>query len=266
MQDAYNRHINYLRISVTDRCNLRCRYCMPAEGITLLRHEDILNFDEIIEFTRIAVSHGVDKVRITGGEPLVRKGIIDLVRRIAAIEGIRDLSMTSNGVLLGKYARELKQAGLQRINVSLDTLDPLRYREITRTGDLSRVIAGIGAAAREGLSPVKINCVVKKSRLEKDAVEVAAFAMNHGCEVRFIREMDLARGIFYAVDGGEGGKCSTCNRIRLTATGDVKPCLFNPDAYNIRQMGAEEALLAAVHNKPACGTRNKSGRFSAIGG
>ena len=266
MQDAYNRHINYLRISVTDRCNLRCRYCMPAEGITLLRHEDILNFDEILEFTRIAVSYGINKVRITGGEPLVRKGIVHLVTGLSAINGIKDLSMTTNGMLLEKYARELKQAGLQRINISLDTLDPARYRAITRTGNLERVMAGIQAATNAGLSPLKINCVVKKSRLEKDAMEVAAFAMNHGYQVRFIREMDLARGIFYEVEGGEGGKCSTCNRLRLTATGDVKPCLFNPAAYNVRKLGHEEAFLAAVRNKPACGTRNKTGRFSAIGG
>ncbi len=134
MFDRFNRTINYLRISVTDRCNLRCRYCMPEEGIKLLRHEDILSFDEITGFTEVAVKHGVNKVRITGGEPLVRKGIVTLVKMIADIEGINDLSMTTNGVLLKDFAADLKTAGLHRVNISLDTTDPERFAYITRGG------------------------------------------------------------------------------------------------------------------------------------
>src|SRR5512140_3784894 len=127
MYDRFNRQIDYLRISVTDRCNLRCRYCMPEEGIHLLKHEDILTFDEITEFTRIAVENGIRKVRITGGEPLVRKGIVDLVRMIAEVKGINDLSMTTNGTLLEQFAKDLADAGLQRINISLDTVDPKKF-------------------------------------------------------------------------------------------------------------------------------------------
>ena len=146
MQDAYKRHINYLRISVTDRCNLRCLYCMPEEGIPLIKHQDILSFEEIEGFTRTAVHYGINKVRITGGEPLVRKDITSLVEKLSAIEGIDDLSMTTNGILLEKFAFPLKQAGLNRINISLDTMDPERYRGITRHGDLGQVLAGIEAA------------------------------------------------------------------------------------------------------------------------
>ncbi len=239
---------------------------MPEEGIPLLKHEEILSFEEILEFVKTAVSHGVDKVRITGGEPLVRKGTTEFIGRLSDIGGIKDLAMTTNGLLLEKYAKDLKQAGLHRVNISLDTMDPVKYREITRLGDLESVLNGIEAADKAGFFPVKLNCVVKTSRMEKDAVDVAAFAETHGYEVRFIREMDLAKGKFYQVDGGEGGKCISCNRIRLTATGDVRPCLFNPAAYNIRRMGNEEAFLAAVRNKPACGTINTSGYFSVIGG
>ena len=128
MLDRFNRHINYLRISVTDRCNLRCTYCMPEEGITLLPHEDILTFDEITEFARVAVKNGIDKIRITGGEPLVRRGITKLVEMIASIDGVRDLSLTTNGILLEKFAGELKAAGLNRVNISLDTIDPERFK------------------------------------------------------------------------------------------------------------------------------------------
>jgi cyclic pyranopterin phosphate synthase len=266
MLDGYNRNINYLRVSVTDRCNLRCTYCMPGEGIPLLSHNDILSFEEITGFVRTAVELGIDKVRITGGEPLVRKGIVELVGMLASIEGIRDLSMTTNGQLLQNFADPLKKAGLNRVNVSLDTMDPERFLTFTRIGSLNKTLEGIEAAKQAGLEPVKINCVVKKSRLEEDAREVEDYALKNGFQVRFIREMDLARGIFYRVDGGEGGKCITCNRIRLTATGDVKPCLFNPLAWNIREYGYRGALVRAVTNKPACGTVNKTGHFSNIGG
>lgn len=266
MYDPFNRHINYLRISVTDRCNLRCQYCMPAEGIHMLRHEDILSFDEIEQVTRIAVELGVTKVRITGGEPLVRKGITDLVRMIAAIPGIRDLSMTTNGVLLEEYALTLKEAGLQRVNVSLDTLDPERYRIITRGGDIGRVLAGLQAAKSAGLSPIKINCVVGSLNSESDASAIGDFGKKHGFRVRYIRQMDLSTGEFYVVEGGDGGNCSRCNRLRLTANGLIKPCLFNALGYNVRQLGAREAILKALENKPACGTVNHEEQFYNIGG
>jgi cyclic pyranopterin phosphate synthase len=139
MFDRFNRKLNYLRISVTDRCNLRCTYCMPEEGIKLFRHEEILSFSEIAEFTKVAVANGVTKVRITGGEPLVRKGITALVRMISDIEGIEDLSMTTNGTLLNQFAVDLRNAGLKRVNISLDTIDPEKFKAITRTGDINDV-------------------------------------------------------------------------------------------------------------------------------
>jgi cyclic pyranopterin phosphate synthase len=266
MLDRYDRTIDYLRISVTDRCNLRCQYCMPAEGIQLLRHEDILSFDEIVGVTRIAVEMGVWKVRITGGEPLVRRGITELVRMLAAIPGISDLSMTTNGHLLGQFAGELKQAGLMRVNVSLDTLDPEKYKLITRGGGIESVLDGISVAKKEGLAPIKINCVIGQYNDESDALALKRYCDENGFQVRFIREMDLANGEYYIVEGGDGGNCSLCNRLRLTSNGLVKPCLFNAIGYSVRELGVKQALLSALENKPKCGTFNEKEAFYNIGG
>ncbi len=266
MFDSYNRRINYLRISVTDRCNLRCTYCMPAEGIALMQHKDILSFEEIMEVVDAALALGVDKIRITGGEPLVRKGIVDLVQMIASKPGVQDLGMTTNGQLLENFAQALKDAGLHRVNVSLDTMNPEEYRKVTRGGEIDKVLKGIEASVKAGLSPVKINCVIVKSPAEPAAVEVAAFGKKYGLQVRFIRQMDLEKGEFYIVDGGSGGDCSTCNRLRLTANGMIKPCLFNDMEYNIREHGAHKALQLALGNKPSCGTINRHGEFYNIGG
>ncbi len=266
MYDNYNRKINYLRISVTDRCNLRCTYCMPEEGIKLLRHEDILSYDEIRDFTEVAVSRGVSKVRITGGEPLVRKGVIALVGMISEITGIRDLSMTTNGVLLKQFAHELKTAGLKRVNISLDTLDPEKFISITRNGNIADVLEGIKAAKDAGLSPVKINCVIKKSKEEPDAIAVTRFCKVNHLEIRYIHQMDLVSGFFSTVEGGTGGNCSLCNRLRLTANGKLKPCLFNDIGFDIRELGYNRALDLAVSLKPECGSKNITGTFYNIGG
>jgi len=266
MFDRFNRKINYLRISVTDRCNLRCVYCMPAEGIQLLRHEDILRFDEIVEVTKTAVKMGVDKVRITGGEPLVRKGIVDLVKMLAAIPGIKDLAMTTNGTLLHKFAQPLAEAGLHRVNVSLDTLDPEKYSQITRVGSLEGALRGIQAAKNAGLTPVKINCVVKRSSDEPDAQQVKKFAEEQGLPVRFIPQMNLETGEFGLVEGGEGGNCKKCNRLRLTSDGKIMPCLFSELGYDVRKLGAEKAINLALGNKPPSGTVNQVSHFSNIGG
>jgi cyclic pyranopterin phosphate synthase len=266
MFDSYNRRINYLRISVTDRCNLRCTYCMPAEGIPLMLHSDILSFEEIMEVVDAALILGVDKVRITGGEPLVRRGIVNLVQMIASKPAIQDLGMTTNGQLLEQFALPLKEAGLHRINISLDTMNPEKYKQITRGGDINKVLKGIEASSEAGLSPVKINCVILKSPAEPDAIEVAEYGKRNGLQVRFIRQMDLEKGEFYIVDGGNGGDCSTCNRLRLTANGMIKPCLFNDMEYNVREHGAHKALQLALGNKPSCGTVNKHGEFYNIGG
>lgn len=266
MYDGFNRKINYLRISVTDRCNLRCVYCMPEEGVVPLSHHDILSYEEILEVVRIAVSMGIDKIRITGGEPLVRKGVINLIREISKLEGIHDLSMTTNGILLEEFAEPLKEAGLQRVNVSLDSLDPMRYREMTRGGDLDRVLLGIKAALKAGLTPVKINCVIERSPDEPDAQSVMAYCQELGLQVRFIRRMNLAKGDFGVVTGGDGGRCSHCNRLRLTANGRIKPCLFSDLEVDVRALGPEEALKMAVLWKPASGTYSLSGKFYTTGG
>ncbi len=266
MYDRFNRKINYLRISVTDRCNLRCVYCMPEEGVELLSHNEILTFDEIVNITKTAVRKGIDKVRITGGEPLVRKGIVDLVRMIGEIDGIKDYSMTTNAILLGKYAQDLVSAGLQRVNISLDTLDPERFKMITRGGEIRKVFDGIKAAEEAGLNPIKINCVIKNNSQEPDAVEVAEFCKENSLQVRFIKEMDLETGEFSVVQGGSGGHCATCNRIRLTANGNIKPCLFSDIAYNVRELGCERAIDLAIGNKPQNGLENHTGKFYNIGG
>jgi len=264
--DRFNRNINYLRISVTDRCNLRCTYCMPEDGIQLLRHEDILSFDEIKDFTEVAVANGVTKVRITGGEPLVRKGITTLVRMISDIKGIKDLSMTTNGVLLKRFAHELRAAGLHRVNISLDTIDPEKFKTITRTGDIIDVFEGINAAKNAGLLPVKINCVVKESKEEEEAKAVTRFCKENNLEIRYIRQMDLVNGHFSMVEGGTGGDCSLCNRLRLTSNGKLKPCLFNNIEFDIRELGFEKAIKLAVELKPECGSKNETGAFYNIGG
>lgn len=266
MFDKYKRRINYLRISVTDRCNLRCTYCMPEKGVELISHRDILSFEEIVEVVKVGVELGIDKVRITGGEPLVRKGIVDLISMISSIEGIKDLGMTTNGILLDKFAKPLAEAGLNRVNISLDTMDPTRFREITRLGDIGAVLRGIQAAKVEGLTPVKINCVIKNSPQEKDATQVAAFCKENDLKVRFIKEMDLETGIFSKVIGGEGGHCAVCNRLRLTANGKIKPCLFSDLEFDVRELGVRQAYFDALGLKPKSGTENTVNKFSNIGG
>jgi GTP 3',8-cyclase len=266
MLDSFNRNINYLRISVTDRCNLRCNYCMPEEGVELMHHNDILSFEEIQEIVRVCVMMGVDKVRITGGEPLVRKGIVDLVKMLAAIDGIKDLSMTTNGTLLDQFASPLAQAGLQRVNISLDSLNPEKYRSITRVGEIENVMRGLEAAVAAGLTPIKINCVIKESREEPDAQEVEAFCSEHGFQVRFIKEMNLRSGVFSTVMGGDGGNCKSCNRLRLTANGKIKPCLFSDLEFDVRELGIEQAIIRAIGKKPESGTENLVNSFSNIGG
>jgi len=239
---------------------------MPEEGIKLFRHEEILTFNEIAGFTKVAVSKGVTKVRITGGEPLVRKGITALVRMISDIEGIKDLSMTTNGILLKQYANELRAAGLQRINISLDTIDAGKFKTITRNGNVSEVLEGIEAAKSAGLFPVKINCVIKESKEEEEARAVTRFCIDNNLEIRYILQMDLVKGHFSTVDGGTGGNCSLCNRLRLTSNGKLKPCLFSNLEFDIRELGFEKAIMLAAELKPECGSTNETDAFYNIGG
>ncbi len=266
MLDKFNRNITYLRISVTDRCNLRCTYCMPGEGIKLLDHNKILSFEEIVEIVRVGVSLSINKVRLTGGEPLVRKGIVDLVRMISSVEGIEDLSMTTNGILLNDMAEPLAEAGLNRVNISLDTIDPLKYISITRNGGIEKVFKGIEAAKKAGLEPIKINCVIFKNESEQNVRNVARFAEENNLQIRYIHQMDLRTGEFSVVEGGEGGNCSICNRLRLTSDGYLKPCLFSELKYDVRKLGIKQAFQLALDNKPRCGTFNKSDDFYNIGG
>jgi cyclic pyranopterin phosphate synthase len=192
LSDSFQRPINYLRISVTDRCNLRCQYCMPEGGVELMPHEDVLTYEEIIKIVRAASELGINKVRLTGGEPLVRLGLEELVRMLAAVEGIDDISLTTNGTLLTKHAQALHEAGLRRVNVSLDTLKPERFREITRCGNLGDTLTGIAAAKAAGLDPVKVNCVVMAGFNEDELVDFALKTRDEGWHVRFIEHMPVS--------------------------------------------------------------------------
>jgi len=266
MLDQYKRKINYLRISVTDRCNLRCTYCMPATGIHLIPHDQIISFEEILKIVEEGVRGGISKIRLTGGEPLVRKGIVTLVRMIAEIPGVEDLAMTTNGILLGEYAQSLAEAGLNRVNISMDTLSAKKYAEITRGGNIASVFQGIEAAKKAGLTPVKINCVVFKNKDEEDAQDVARFCRENNLQIRFIHQMNLETGDFSIVDGGDGGDCKNCNRLRLTANGEMRPCLFNDLSFQTKETGVSKAYQLALNSKPKVGTKSLSGKFYGIGG
>jgi len=174
--------------------------------------------------------------------------------------------MTTNGTLLDQFAGDLKKAGLQRINISLDTVDPEKYVYLTRKGDLNDVFKGIEAAKKANLIPIKINCVIKESKSEKDAMEVSEFCKSNGLELRYIKEMDLVKGTFSTVDGGSGGRCSSCNRLRLTSNGKLKPCLFNNTGFDIRELGYERAIKMAIEMKPEQGLNNNRDEFYNIGG
>lgn len=265
MLDPYKRSITYLRISVTDRCNLRCLYCMPGENVKFMPAEQILSQGEIIEAVKVAARLGIRKIRLTGGEPLVRLDIVDIVRGIRQVDGIEEICLTTNGTRLAGLAFQLKQAGLNRVNISLDTLNPEKFTRITR-GHLSEVLAGIDTALAAHLSPVKINFVRIKGVNDDDEQEIKNFCKEKGLQVRFIRQMNLQTGEFYPVEGGDGGNCNICNRLRLTADGTVKPCLFSNRGYNIRRLGIEQAFLQAVQHKPLRGVMSNVHSFYNIGG
>jgi cyclic pyranopterin phosphate synthase len=191
ISDSFQRPINYLRISVTDRCNLRCVYCMPEEGVTLMSHADILTYEEIYTVAKVAAGLGINKIRLTGGEPLVRAGLPDLVKMLAGIGTIDDISLTTNGVLLAQHTAALKEAGLRRVNISLDTLRPERFRRITRCGSLEDTLQGIEAARAAGLDPVKINMVVMAGVNDDEVNDFARKTVSNGWHVRFIEHMPV---------------------------------------------------------------------------
>ena len=229
LSDSFQRPINYLRISVTDRCNLRCSYCMPADGVRLTSHYDILTYEEIYNIVQAAAELGISKVRITGGEPLVRLGLSKLVRMLARIKGIDDISMTTNGTLLSSYAAELKQAGLRRVNVSLDTLKADRFEFITGQNRLEEVLEGIAIAKSVGLNPVKLNMVVMAGINDDELLDFGAKTISDGWHVRFIELMPVA-----------GGGTTASQFISVS---DMRKCL--------EQLGELEPCLAGIGNGPA---------------
>ncbi len=186
-----NRPISYLRISITDRCDMRCTYCMPAEGLEFLPHNSYLTDDEIVRVVRVAASMGVSKIRLTGGEPLVRPGLVGLVREIAALPGIREVALSTNAHKLERYARPLAEAGVKRVNISLDTLDAQQFARVTRGGSLTRVLAGIEAAEAAGLTPIKINSVVMRTMNDDQIIPLVAMGVRRGWQVRFIEYMPI---------------------------------------------------------------------------
>lgn len=200
MIDSYGRNINYLRISITDLCNLRCKYCMPEKGIEKIPHNEILRLEEIEELARVFVSLGVNKIRITGGEPLIRKGILNLIENIGKIEGLKDFAMTTNGIFLKKYARDLKNAGLNRVNISLDTLNEEKYRDITKGGDIKEVLKGIEEAKKVGLTPIKLNVVLIGGLNEDEIEDFVDLTKNEDIDVRFIELMPIGQAKDWSLD------------------------------------------------------------------
>jgi cyclic pyranopterin phosphate synthase len=300
--DSYGRLHDNLRVSVTDRCNIRCFYCMPEHDVEFVKRAEILDFEEIERFVRIAVGLGIVKVRVTGGEPLVRRDLPELIRRLAAIPGIRDLALTTNGVLLPGLAEPLYEAGLRRINVHLDTLDRERFIQITRRDEIAKVLAGLDLSKRLGYS-IKLNAVAVKNLVEPDVVPLARYARENGFEVRYIEFMPLdAQNLWdrgkvlladeiidtlsreiapltpvpdpdprapaseYAFADGIGRVgfiasvsrpfCLNCNRIRLTADGKLRYCLFaiqEDDVKSLMRSGASDEEIAALIRRNLAG-------------
>ena len=285
MLDGEGRLIEYLRLSVTDRCNCRCTYCMPAGGVPMLGHKDILSFEELTEVVGACAQLGVRKVRLTGGEPLVRRGLPELVRMIRAVPGVEELAMTTNATLLAPVAAELHHAGLDRLNVSLDTLDAARYAELTRGGSLEDALAGLAAARDAGFSRTKVNCVLMGGVNDADVPRLAELARTEPIDVRFIELMPMgpcagwpkarfvpAETVLEVVPGlvplrrdgvaelwhapGWAGNvglirpmshrfCDGCSRIRVTADGRLKPCLHSAAEIPLRGLHGE-ALLSEL--------------------
>jgi len=265
MRDAYGREITYLRISVTDRCNLRCRYCMPEEGIKLLSHDDILSFERIEEIARAAVHIGITKIRLTGGEPLARRGIVDLVAKLGNISGLPMLAMTTNGTMLAPIAAALASAGLDSVNISLDTLDPERYRSITRWGKIEDALEGFAAAIGAGLA-VKINMVVMEDTTEAEIVAMRDFARSSGAGFQTISRYSLQE---MKKDGDEFDRpppCAACNRIRLMANGVLRSCLHSDIDIKVDFSDIEGSLKAAILGKPARGAVSSTLSVGQIGG
>jgi len=300
--DTYGRRINYLRLSVTDRCNMRCSYCMPSHGVSKLSHGEMLSYEELVRVAREAVALGIEKIRITGGEPLVRKGVVGLIERLADIPGLKELVLTTNGLLLGEMALSLRRAGVRRLNISLDSLNSKTFAAITRGGELHKVLDGIAAAEVAGFPPVKINMVVMRGINDDEVLDFASLTLQQGCTVRFIEYMPTigekgwdslriegseilerigrhyplvplvsaemagparnfkirgAAGAIGIITPISGHFCDSCNRIRVTAAGVVKGCLFTGEGTDLKPFLStadngelREALHRIVSGKP----------------
>lgn len=292
--DSYQRRIDYLRISITDHCNLNCLYCRPLGGRPVTTHEMILRYEEILRIVRVAIGLGVKKARVTGGEPLLRKGVVDFISRLSH-SGIDDLGLTTNGILLKEFARPLREAGLNRVNISLDSLDPRNFQRITGSDGLGEVLAGIEEARAAGFEKIKINTVLIRGNNENEILDFAELAFSRGLEVRFIEYMPYLNGKewqkdlylqaeevkkvinsrfplepagkqdkpgvaeMYQTKGGRGTIgfissisqhfCESCNRIRLTADGKLRNCLFSDEEIDIRgpmRDGVSDSELAEI--------------------
>ncbi|MEA3545820.1 MAG: GTP 3',8-cyclase MoaA [Thermodesulfobacteriota bacterium] len=307
LSDNFGRKINYLRLSLTDRCNMRCIYCMPADGVDKLGHAEILSYEQFLMIAEAAVSLGIEKIRVTGGEPLVRTGIISFLEQLSNISGLRQLVLTTNGVLLPEMAQALKDVGVQRLNISLDSLQPAMFTQLTRRDLLPQVLAGIAAAEKVGLS-YKINMVVMRGFNDNEILDFARLTQQHDCTVRFIEYMPVLkdknwqslvvpskeilqrlndhyclhpvdRGPLagpaeeFAIDGAQGQLgviaplsghfCQDCNRIRITASGGVRTCLFSDHELDLKPLlfsgnvsHVASELKRLVNDKPACHTLN----------
>jgi len=268
MFDSYNREINYLRVAVTDRCNLRCLYCMPAAGIALKSHSAILSYEQIITIVQAAAKLGINKIRLTGGEPLVRKNVAFLIREIKAIPGISEVSMTSNGTLLDLLAEDIHAAGLDRLNISLDTLDAGKYRRITRSGDIERVFSGIEQALKQGFPQIKINMVLLPGFNHNEVENMKSFCRERGLVLQRINHYSLYN-LASASQGLTAERplpCDICNRLRLTADGKLKPCLFSNLEFAVDFRQAGTSLEKAIAAKPVRGSNCSNRENWQIGG
>ncbi|MCP4215566.1 MAG: radical SAM protein [bacterium] len=268
MLDRFNRKINYLRISVTDRCNLRCSYCMPEEGVQSKCHGDIISYENIIKVAKVAVELGITKIRLTGGEPLIRKGFIHLVEDLKAIDGLRELTLTTNGVLLDGMAKPLKEAGIDRINISLDTLDPEKYKEMTRIGNIAAVLRGVDALNEAGFENSKMNMVLIPGFNDDEVEKMQAFCEEKGFALQRINHYSLENidSIDRDYVAERPLKCSMCNRLRLTSEGKLKPCLFSNIEVVLDFDNLKQSFISAVEGKPEAGTCNSSKGNWQIGG
>lgn len=255
MLDRFNRDITYIRISVTDRCNLRCYYCMPSEGVKLKKAHEILSYEQIIDIVRVAAKLGIQKVRLTGGEPLIRKDVWSLIGLLKHISGIQEVSLTTNGVLLSEKAIQLKQVGLNRINISLDTLDPWKYRELTKGGNIQNVLDGIASVLKAGFKNTKINMVIIPGVNTDEVEEMAAFCHDKGIILQRINHYSLEnrKSSHPRYETERPLSCEDCNRIRLTADGKLKPCLFSDLEIPVDLNNIAASIVKTILIKPKSG-------------